>query len=318
MPLFERRPGRHARGRVPTAPSGAVLDHAELLAAPLPPLLVQAERVAATVAQGLHGRRRAGVGETFWQYRRYEPGDRPQAIDWRRSARADPVFVREWEWEAAQTVWMWVDASGSMDYASARGLPTKGERAAVLALALAVMLERAGERFALMDREALRARSPGGGRPAVRLLAEALRRAPSQERTEDVPPPMVVPRHAHVVLIGDFLAPLPDIAARLRALVDQGARGALVQILDPAEEAFPFRGRLRFEGLEGEDGLVTERADALRAAYQERLHDHREGLEALASSADWRLLVHHTDQPPTPLLMSLYLALSAGRVPKAW
>src|SRR3546814_6131026 len=77
---------------------------AEQLAATLPPLLVAAERVAATVAQGVHGRRRVGQGETFWQYRHYDFGDQPQSIDWRQSAKSDMVFVRQMEWEAAQSV----------------------------------------------------------------------------------------------------------------------------------------------------------------------------------------------------------------------
>ena len=92
---------------------------AEQLAATLPPLLVAAERVAATVAQGVHGRRRVGQGETFWQYRHYDLGDQPQSIDWRQSAKSDTVFVREMEWEAAQSVWIWRDASASMSCAKA-------------------------------------------------------------------------------------------------------------------------------------------------------------------------------------------------------
>jgi len=40
-----------------------------------PALLAEAERVAAVVASGVHGRRRAGQGETFWQYRNYQSTD---------------------------------------------------------------------------------------------------------------------------------------------------------------------------------------------------------------------------------------------------
>nr|WP_246423689.1 DUF58 domain-containing protein [Roseospira goensis] len=287
----------------------------ERVAGALPPLLVEAERVAATVAQGLHGRRRAGTGETFWQYRRYEPGDRPQAIDWRRSARADPVFVRELEWEAAQTVWIWSDASGSMDYASDRALPRKADRAALLAMALAVILDRGGERVALLDADPHRAQPPGGGRLALRRLADALERPPA---ATGYPPGASMPRYGHVVLIGDFLAPLDETAAVVRGLVGRAATGALVQVMDPVEEAFPFQGRVRFEGLEAEGTLLLDRAEDLRDAYRQRLHDHRAGLEALARSADWRLLTHHTDQPPTPTLMALYQVLSGGRVPRAW
>src|SRR6266852_6611266 len=90
----------------------------EQLASRLPPLLVAAERVATTVAQGVHGRRRVGQGESFWQFRQYEPGDAAQRIDWRESAKSQRLYVRETEWEAGQRVWLWRDASPSMDWSS--------------------------------------------------------------------------------------------------------------------------------------------------------------------------------------------------------
>jgi len=102
-------------------------QRAEHLASRLPPLLVAAERVASTVAQGVHGRRRVGQGETFWQFRHYDMGDSPQAIDWRQSAKSDHVFVREMEWEAAQSIWLWCDHSESMHWRSDKALPTKRE-----------------------------------------------------------------------------------------------------------------------------------------------------------------------------------------------
>jgi uncharacterized protein (DUF58 family) len=69
-------------------------NKAEHLADALPPLLVEADRVAHTIAQGLHGRRRAGMGEAFWQFRRYRQGDMATSIDWRKSARSDRLYVR--------------------------------------------------------------------------------------------------------------------------------------------------------------------------------------------------------------------------------
>jgi len=86
---------------------------AEAVASRLPALQVAAERVAMTVLQGVHGRRRVGQGEAFWQFRRYAPGDALVRIDWRQSAKRSHVFVRETEWEAAQSAWLWRDASPS-------------------------------------------------------------------------------------------------------------------------------------------------------------------------------------------------------------
>src|ERR1700687_6100577 len=97
----------------------SVQHRGEALAATLPPLLVAAERIATTVAQGVHGRRRVGQGETFWRFRQYQPGDAAGRIDWRESAKSQRIYVRETEWEAAQSVWLWRDGSASMDYSSA-------------------------------------------------------------------------------------------------------------------------------------------------------------------------------------------------------
>jgi uncharacterized protein (DUF58 family) len=128
----------------------ALQHRAEQLAARLPPLMVEAERVATTVAQGVHGRRRVGTGETFWQFRQYQPGDPVPRIDWRESAKSMRLYIRETEWEAAQSVWLWRDGSPSMDYASRPELPTKRTRVDLLLLALAALLIRGGERVALL------------------------------------------------------------------------------------------------------------------------------------------------------------------------
>jgi len=138
--LFTSRPGK------PVSPE----RRAEELAARFPPLLAAAERVAETVAGGIHGRRRSGPGETFWQFRRFEAGDEPRQIDWRKSAKSDPIFVREMEWEAAQSVFLWRDSTPSMEYHSQKAYPEKRERAELLLLALAALLLRGGEKVALL------------------------------------------------------------------------------------------------------------------------------------------------------------------------
>ncbi|CUW38561.1 conserved protein of unknown function(Domain of unknown function DUF58,54-138) [Magnetospirillum sp. XM-1] len=270
---------------------------AEELASRFPPLLVEAERVAQSVAQGVHGRRRAGSGDSFWQYRRAQPGDGAGSIDWRRSARSDHLYVRETEWAASQTVWLWLDGSPSMRWRSDTGLPTKHARASLLVLALAALLLRGGERVACLTGEA----PPCWGSGALGRLALAL------ERAGDAPlsPPARLPRHATLVLAGDFLDPLDDVAAHIESLAQAGASGHLLQVLDPAEESLPYAGRLRFLGLEGEGELETGRAEDLRAAYQERLAARRDALSALARSLGWSFATHRTDRPAAPCLLAL-------------
>ncbi len=286
------------------ANSLALRQRAEQLAATLPPLLVAAERVASTVAQGVHGRRRVGQGETFWQFRRYHFGDQPQFIDWRQSAKSDRVFVRQTEWEAAQSVWLWRDGSASMDWRSADNLPDKRTRTDLLTLALAALLLRGGEHVALLG-SGLR---PIGGRAALNRLAVII----EQERADeaDLPPAVPLPRNAQVVFIGDFLAPLDEVDRVVRGYTEGGVRGFILQVLDPAEETLPYDGRIRFEGLEGEDPWLLSRVESVRGDYKARLRAQRAGLQAIAHTAGWTFASHHTDQPPQTALLALYTALT--------
>jgi uncharacterized protein (DUF58 family) len=84
-------------------------------------------------------------------------------------------------------------------------------------------------------------------------------------------------------------------------------------VLDPAEAALPYRGRVRFEGLEGEAGTMIGRAEQAREEYVERMESHQAGLEQLCHAAGWSFAVHHTDRSPEAALLRLYGALA--RVP---
>jgi uncharacterized protein (DUF58 family) len=279
-------------------------QQAERLADRLPPLLVAAERVASTVAQGVHGRRRVGTGETFWQFRPYQPGDPTNRIDWRQSARSTQMFLRDQEWEAAESIWLWADGSESMGYQSAAARSTKGERALLLLLALASLLTRAGERVALLGER----RRPGGGRVGMATLCEDLMARSAVSAS--LAPIQPLPRYARLVLISDFFTPLDDLRTRLRNFVAMGVRGHLLQVLDPAEPDLPFAGRVRFEGMEQDGSALIANVDGIRRRYQGRLAAHREGLRDLARSLGWTFASHLDDQPPEPALLALYSALS--------
>lgn len=278
----------------------------EALAAPLPPLLVAAEHVAMTVAQGVHGRRRVGQGESFWQFRPYAYGDAPQQIDWRRSARSDRLYIRETEWEAAQSVWFWHDRSASMNYRSDRALPEKWERATVLNLALMSLLVRGGERIALLDRPD----RPASGRTALNRIAAIVTKRSADDNDDGVPPTPELPRFGSAILIGDFLAPPESILQAARTLAAQGIHGFMLQVLDPAEVAMPFQGRRRFLGMEDEGDLLVGRAESLRVGYLKRLAELQDELATFARHADWYFSIHSTDGPAQPALLGLYTAIA--------
>jgi uncharacterized protein (DUF58 family) len=286
------------------AVAAATIQHgAEQLAARLPPLLVEAERVATTVAQGVHGRRRVGTGETFWQFRQYQPGDAPQRIDWRETAKSQRVYIRETEWEAAQSVWLWRDASASMDWSSSKQLPTKRARADLLLVALAALLVRGGERVTLLGSGI----PPSSGRVVIGRLAQIIDRA---EATGSLPEFEMLPRWSNTVFIGDLLSPVEEIRQMVSRFTARGVRGHLLQVLDPAEEDLPYDGRIRFEGIESADEILISRVETVRDDYATRLAAHREALAGIARGYGWTFLTHRTDRPPHLALLALYSALA--------
>ena len=286
---------------------GQLRSRAEALGAALPPLLADAEHLAQTVLLGEHGRRRAGMGDEFWQYRPAQQGDTARLIDWRRSGRSDENFVREKEWQGAQSVLMWVDRSASMRFSSLKNGLTKADRANLLAMAMSVLLMRGGERVAL----ASLGTPPRIGNLQLLRISEGL----TDPDTDDYGAPEVrnMLPHSRALFISDFIGNLDPLEAQLAKAADRGVKGAILQLLDPAEEAFPFDGRTIFESMGGSLRHETLKASELRGRYLERLAERKERLTHLARVTGWRYECHHTDGSAQPALLWLYGALERVR-----
>lgn len=275
-------------------------EQAEAIGAALPPLVVAAERLASAVSLGVHGRRKSGMGETFWQFRRYAPEDPSSAIDWRQSGKSQHLFVREREWEAAEAVWFWRDGSSAMRFKSSYSDVTKLERATLLALALASLLVRGGERIAVLGN----GHGPATGRVPLRRMAHELVEAPPSD--EALPPEAPVTRNAQFVWLSDFLSPIGHTEGAMQRLSASGLNGHLVHIIDPAEEDFPFAGRTRFESIRGDENELLGRAETVQSAYRSRFRAHAEAIRALARRSRWSYLAHRTDKRPELALIALY------------
>ena len=278
---------------------------ARSLAASMPRLILEARRVAATIIHGLHGRRRAGTGENFWQFRRFVSGEPASNVDWRRSARDDHLYVREHEWEAAHTVWIWADRSPSMLFASALASETKLDRALVVAFALAEVLVEGGERVGIPG--LMRA---SASRNIVEKMAETIVHDPTARAS--LPPTFSPSPLSEVVVLSDLWSPVEDVHRTLAQLSATGANGHVVQIVDPAEETFPYSGRVQF--LEPEDGgsITAGRAEMWRADYEARIARHRAEIRAETERLGWTFVIHRTDRPASELLLALHGRMGAG------
>jgi uncharacterized protein (DUF58 family) len=280
------------------------LARARVRAALVPDLLIEARRVVNTVIAGWHGRRKRGIGENFWQFRPYVDGEAIARIDWRRSARDDHTYVRDREWEAAHTVWLWADPSASMLYQSKTASVSKESRALVLALALAELLSRSGERIAwpgLTD--------PFSARNGAERLAAQMMHAAQLPTRPDL---STMKRFSDVVLISDFLDPVEETRAWLDVLATRGVRAHLIEISDPAEEEFPYSGRTEFQDPETGTKLTAGRAETLRDDYRNLYTARREELSAWARKLGWSYTVNHTDKLASDALVRVHLAMSQG------
>ncbi|WP_120634763.1 DUF58 domain-containing protein [Ruegeria sp. EL01] len=281
-------------------------ERSEAEASRLPPLLARAEHLAGTVLLGDHGRRRSGMGDDFWQYRPAQIGDSRRMIDHRRSARGDQQFVREREWQIAQSIMLWVDQGSSMRFASEKTLPTKADRARLLGLATAILLARGGERVGLTGTTL----PPRRGNAQIIRLAQAWSK---DEQTDYAPPEhrAMIP-HARAVFISDFLGPMDEVELALTKAADRGVKGVVLQILDPGEETFPYQGRTIFESVGGSVRHETLKAGELRERYLDRLARRKDALTQLCRATGWRLGLHHTGDSAQAALLWLYRALDGG------
>ena len=278
-----------------------VRHEASTLAARLPSLVVAARQIAHSLLHGVHGRRQAGPGETFWQFRPFISGEPAARVDWRRSAREDRAFVREREWEASHTIWIWFDRSPSMAYASSLAPCAKVDRAAVLAFALADLAVRGGERAGLIGLT-----PPLAGRDVIERFAEAVA---AEERRGAVatglPPAAPLKPRTKAALIGDFLSDASAVDETIGGFAARGAEGQALMIADPIEETFPFEGHTEFLAATGSERLRAPRAQSLRGPYLARLAAHREAVRAACVARGWGFALHRTDASAAQALLAL-------------
>lgn len=285
------------------APLNALKQEAVALASSLGSVSTRA-RAASAAHLGSASRRRSGTGENFWQYRRHTMEDGAHRVDWRRSAREENLYVRETELETSRTFLFWVDPSEGFSWSSDPKFPEKADRALVLSMALAGALSRAGERCGVL----------GGGRPAVsgaRAPARVGEDTRSQSKTSGFPNP---PREsAAAIIASDFYEPPEVWRERVLSLLGKCRDGALLQVCDPAEESFPYTGRVRFSRPGTDNERLIGRSESIREAYLERFAQRRRDLVDIAAEAGWRLVTHVTSETPMrPLSDLAYALVSTG------
>jgi uncharacterized protein (DUF58 family) len=183
---------------------------------------------------------------------------------------------------------------------------SKLERALVITFALAEVLIEGGERVGVPG-----LMRPSAARNIIEKIAQAIVHDPG-ERTS-LPPSFSPSPLAEIVMLSDLWAPIGDVHRTIAQLSAGGAHGHVIQVVDPAEETFPYAGRIEFIEPEGGGAITAGRAETWRSDYEARVARHREDVRAETDRLGWSFTIHRTDRSATDILLKLHAQLGAGR-----
>ncbi len=284
-----------------------LFQKAETATTALPALLARSHQAVSSITHGDHARRKVGSGEKFWQFRNYTPYDRPQDIDWRQSAKGDHVYIRQKEWQTAQTALFWCSNSQGMDFCSPDALTSKADAAHILSLSLALLLTRAGEQVGMIGQS-----RTGRSSAALERIANALLN-PKKECVHfeqwSVVAQSKTPSNALLIQISDFLEPLETLKAICETLAAQSPNALIIQVLDPHELELPYLGRVLFQDPASDAQELINNVPSIRAKYQMRIQSHIRAFQELCTHYGWHYILHRTDTPLEDTLADIWAIL---------
>ena len=273
---------------------------AEELSNQIASLYVKADRIANTIWEGMHNRNKDGLGDNFWQFRKYEYGDPAHLIDWKKTAKSNETFIQEKELQTLQNFVIWRDTSKSMNFRSSESIDTKLYRANLFTLALTIILSKSGENIVL---NGLKSKLLKGGN-AVNFVSNQINEKVT-DSYKSRPNINEIKNNSDVILIGDFLNNINETEKTIKELSNRGINGIIIQILDPAERFFPYKGRINFNGLEGEQNILIGKAESVRNDYKKAIKIHIEKLEKLTTSYSWKYILDNSDQDASISLQNI-------------
>tara|TARA_B100000686_G_scaffold305938_1_gene344918 strand:+ start:33334 stop:34209 length:876 start_codon:yes stop_codon:yes gene_type:complete len=279
---------------------------AEKLASITPNLSIKANKLANTVWEGIHNRNKAGIGENFWQFKKYEYGDPIHLIDWKKSAKSENIFIQEQELSTIQNINIWRDTSNSMKYSSNKNIDTKINIADLITLTLSIILIKNGERVRLNSLNSMNF----NGEEAIKIITNEIK-SKIPNKFQSNPNIEEIKNGSTCIFISDFLYNTEITDQTIKNLSSRNISGLLIHITDPAEKNFPYSGRINFNGLEGEDPYLIGNANAIKKDYIGAFNTHSKKIKKIAQSFRWNYFMHVTNENLVKLMIKIYFNLLA-------
>ena len=267
------------------------------------------ELIAREVVEGLRaGSHRSplkGFSTEFAHHRQYAPGDAIRDLDWRVYGRTERYYTKLYEAETNFDCHLLMDASSSMTYGS--GKVSKLEYSKYLAAALSYLIlnQRDSVGLSVFDSE-MRAHLPPRSAMSIILQIEKILKEITPTPKTSIAKQLndivlQIKRRSFVILISDLFSDVGDIMRGLQRLRYGGHNVIVFHTLDPHELKFPFKGTWQFDGLEGEEELITQ-PERIREDYLTNLNAYLEQLQSgcTGSGVDYTLV--ETSRPLDSLL----------------
>src|SRR5215469_8970160 len=275
---------------------------------------VQARMVVEGYVSGMHPSPYQGFSVEFAEHREYVPGDDIRHIDWKVWSKTDKLYLKQYEEETNLLLYLLLDTSESMAYASARNV-TKLQYAQFVAAALAYMTLQQQDSVGLVvfDDAARKYLKPAGQATQLKELLHMLDVTPARDKSDmGIVFHDLAERFKKRGVVAVFSDLFDEPSRILTGLKHFRHEVIVFHILDPAELEFPFRSATLFKGLEGMPEILTE-PYALRRAYQDELGAFLAELKKGCRMMDIDYVPLRTDQT-LDVPLSSYLASRAARV----
>lgn len=274
-------------------------------------LEVKARLIVEGFMAGQHKSPYQGFSVEFAQHREYAWGDDLRHLDWKVHGRTDKYYLKQYEEETNLVLYLVVDTSESMTYASEDEV-SKLDYACYIAASLAhlTLQQRDAVALALFDREPYQFLKPNTNPAQLRTFCRLLEEARNKEKTQ-----MGLtlheladrfPRRGIVLLLSDCFDRPDEIISGLKHLRYKRHDLILMNVMDPYELEFPFRDATLFEGLEEYPELLVE-PRGLRQRYLEEVATFQSTLKRGCRNLMADFVLMNTGQP-LDVALSAYLA----------
>jgi len=260
---------------------------------------------------GLHPSPFHGFSVEYSDHRDYQPGDELKFLDWKIFGRSDKLYIKQFQQETNVTVYILLDSSKSMSFASS-GSVNKIDYGSFLAAALSYLMLGQGDSTALVlfSDKIIKQIPPSSRRTHLNTILTSLQanKATGQTNLPDVLHTVaeMTKRRGLIILISDLLDDDAGIYKGLTHLKHLNHDVIVFHTMDHQELNLDYEGLIQFEDMESKTTIRTF-PRSLKESYRQRVTEFIKDIKKTTGNAGIDYCLLDTSEPLDKALTA-YLA----------